>query len=289
MLLWPRRSLRPPHSLALQLSVPHSPCKRSQSQQQEAMALLRPLQASLPSLLQRWGAALHTSTSLRGVEELIVLPPKEDEKEPTTGALRLGSCACRRHCRCRRRRRSAAPFVPVTVQLRLACCRTRLGGKGPAAKELGRPPQALVRCGCLRAPCACCYGEWSIACRRLQHVRSPHICCSGLLNASELVGRLRQVCLAGGAPLELSCCCWPSQAQRSPTLCPALSPCRFVLLKERTRLHAEKQMYRGRSERMPDPSRIGKVRKSMARIKHVGIGTASARAWLEGWLVRLVR
>ena len=44
---------------------------------------------------------------------------------------------------------------------------------------------------------------------------------------------------------------------------------RFVLLKERTRLHAEKQLYRSRGDRMPDPSRIGKVRKSMARIKHV--------------------
>ncbi len=83
------------HALRSPLTQPHP-------QQQTAMALFRPLQASLPTLLQRWGAALHTSTSLRGLEELIVLPPKEDEKEPTTGPLRLGSCSRRR---CRRRRR----------------------------------------------------------------------------------------------------------------------------------------------------------------------------------------
>jgi large subunit ribosomal protein L47 len=46
-------------------------------------------------------------------------------------------------------------------------------------------------------------------------------------------------------------------------------PRRFVLLKERTRLHGEKAMYRGQRAMMPDPSRIGKVRKSMARIKLV--------------------
>ena len=44
---------------------------------------------------------------------------------------------------------------------------------------------------------------------------------------------------------------------------------RFVLLKERTRLYGEKQMYRGLQQPMPDPARIGKVRKSLARIKHV--------------------
>ena len=59
-----------------------------------------------------------------------------------------------------------------------------------------------------------------------------------------------------------------------------------MLLKERTRLHAEKQMYRGRSERMPDPRRIGKVRKSMARIKHVrGADCLCVRLggfWFEG-------
>ena len=44
---------------------------------------------------------------------------------------------------------------------------------------------------------------------------------------------------------------------------------RFVLLKERTRLHGEKLMYRQRQQQMPDPSRITKVRKSMARIKQV--------------------
>ncbi|PRW33521.1 39S ribosomal mitochondrial [Chlorella sorokiniana] len=112
------------------------------------MALFRPLQTSLPTLLQRWGAALHTSTSLRGLEELIVLPPKEDEKEPSTG-------------------------------------------RGWEAQDLRKK-------------------SWD-----------------------------------------------------------DLHKLWFVLLKERTRLHAEKQLYRGRGERMPDPSRIGKVRKSMARIKHV--------------------
>jgi len=50
------------------------------------MALVRSLQQSLPTLLHRCGAALSTSTSLRGLEELIVLPPKEDAKPPTTGA-----------------------------------------------------------------------------------------------------------------------------------------------------------------------------------------------------------
>lgn len=47
--------------------------------------LLRSLQQSLPTLLHRSGAAFTTSTSLRGLEELIVLPPKEDAKPPTTG------------------------------------------------------------------------------------------------------------------------------------------------------------------------------------------------------------
>lgn len=49
----------------------------------------------------------------------------------------------------------------------------------------------------------------------------------------------------------------------------ACQRCRFVLLKERTRLHGEKALYRARAERMPDPSRITRVRKSMARIKQV--------------------
>ena len=48
--------------------------------------LLRSLQQSLPTLLHRSGAAFTTSTSLRGLEELIVLPPKEDAKPPSTGA-----------------------------------------------------------------------------------------------------------------------------------------------------------------------------------------------------------
>ncbi|EFN53646.1 hypothetical protein CHLNCDRAFT_136365 [Chlorella variabilis] len=43
----------------------------------------------------------------------------------------------------------------------------------------------------------------------------------------------------------------------------------FVLLKERTRLHGEKSMYRAAQQRMPDPSRLTKVRKSMNRIKQV--------------------
>ena len=43
-----------------------------------------------------------------------------------------------------------------------------------------------------------------------------------------------------------------------------------MLLKERTRLHGEKLMYRSRGERMPDPARLTKVRKSMGRIKQVG-------------------
>ena len=47
--------------------------------------LLRSLQQSLPSLLHRSGAAFTTSTSLQGLEELIVLPPKEDAKPPSTG------------------------------------------------------------------------------------------------------------------------------------------------------------------------------------------------------------
>jgi hypothetical protein len=48
--------------------------------------LLRSLQQSLPTLLHRSGAAFTTSTSMRGLEELIVLPPKEDAKPPSTGA-----------------------------------------------------------------------------------------------------------------------------------------------------------------------------------------------------------
>ncbi len=41
------------------------------------------------------------------------------------------------------------------------------------------------------------------------------------------------------------------------------------MLKERTRLQAERAMYQGRQERMPDITRITKVRKSMNRIKQV--------------------
>lgn len=49
--------------------------------------LLRALQASLPTLLHRAGAApLTTTASLRGLEELVVLPPKEGEKPAATGA-----------------------------------------------------------------------------------------------------------------------------------------------------------------------------------------------------------
>lgn len=74
------------------------------------------------------------------------------------------------------------------------------------------------------------------------------------------VAWLLRECLAAALPIFWVCHLLHCYASR-----------RFVLLKERTRLHAEKQLYRSRGERMPDPSRIGKVRKSMARIKHVRI------------------
>ncbi|PSC74962.1 putative ethanolamine kinase [Micractinium conductrix] len=112
------------------------------------MALVRCLQQSLPTLLHRSGAAFSTSTSLRGLEELVVLPPKEDAVQPTTG-------------------------------------------RSWEAQDLRRK-------------------SWD-----------------------------------------------------------DLHKLWFVLLKERTRLHAEKALYRARQERTPDPARITKVRKGMARIKHV--------------------
>jgi hypothetical protein len=56
----------------------------------------------------------------------------------------------------------------------------------------------------------------------------------------------------------------------TPPHCPASDlHYRYVLLKERTRLQAERAMYRSRQERMPDITRITKVRKSMNRIKQV--------------------
>jgi ribosomal protein L29 len=42
-----------------------------------------------------------------------------------------------------------------------------------------------------------------------------------------------------------------------------------VLLKERTRLQAEKAMYRQQQQRMPNVTRVAKVRKAMCRIKLV--------------------
>jgi hypothetical protein len=109
--------------------------------------LLRSLQQSLPTLLHRSGAAFTTSTSLRGLEELIVLPPKEDAKPPSTGArpARVGvgrgewgqPLAARvflpPFCR---------PLLQLLLQLPDAvwapavshcCCRARLGGGRPAA------------------------------------------------------------------------------------------------------------------------------------------------------------
>lgn len=71
--------------------------------------------------------------------------------------------------------------------------------------------------------------------------------------------------LAGACPCLLGC----SSSAAAPRIPLLLRPCRFVLLKERTRLHGEKLLYRDKGERMPDPSRIGRVRKSMARIKQV--------------------
>ncbi|KAI3425296.1 hypothetical protein D9Q98_009062 [Chlorella vulgaris] len=47
--------------------------------------LVRSLQAALPALLPRSAAALSTSSARRGLEELIVLPPKEDAQLPTSG------------------------------------------------------------------------------------------------------------------------------------------------------------------------------------------------------------
>lgn len=112
------------------------------------LSLVRSLQQSLPTLLHRSGAAFTTSTSLRGLEELVVLPPKEDAKPPVTG-------------------------------------------RGWQAADLRKK-------------------SWD-----------------------------------------------------------DLHKLWFVLLKERTRLHGEKLMYRAQQKQMPDPSRLTKVRKSMARIKGV--------------------
>lgn len=52
--------------------------------------LLRSLRQVVPALLPRSAAALSTSAPRRGLEDLIVLPPKEGEKTPTTGAQGLG-------------------------------------------------------------------------------------------------------------------------------------------------------------------------------------------------------
>ncbi|KAL4419907.1 hypothetical protein ABPG75_007005 [Micractinium tetrahymenae] len=112
------------------------------------LSLARSLQQSLPTLLHRSGATFSSSTSLRGLEELVVLSPKEDAKPPVTG-------------------------------------------RGWEAADLRKK-------------------SWD-----------------------------------------------------------DLHKLWFVLLKERTRLQGERLMYRARQERMPDPSRITKVRKSMARIKAV--------------------
>lgn len=43
----------------------------------------------------------------------------------------------------------------------------------------------------------------------------------------------------------------------------------FVLLMERNRLNSEKVAYKAKSQAMPDPYRITKVKKSMNRIKQV--------------------
>ena len=206
------------------------------------MALFRPLQASLPTLLQRWGAALHTSTSLRGLEELIVLPPKEDEKEPSTGALRLGSCIGR-HC-CRRR----LPPLPAG----LLCGTCPPDGLPVAAAVLqgaaGRRRTCGRRAGMTSTSSGAQLRRWAAA--------AP---CQLACPSANVAWLLRE-CLAAALPIFWVCHLLHCYASR-----------RFVLLKERTRLHAEKQLYRSRGERMPDPSRIGKVRKSMARIKHVRI------------------
>ena len=101
------------------------------------MALIRSLQLSLPSLLHRAGAAFTTSTSLRDLEELIVLPPNEDAKPPTsgtrgvwvTGAAAAGGGAggrrlARRGCTSERPRMMDMP-LPMR-------CRAGLGSGRPA-------------------------------------------------------------------------------------------------------------------------------------------------------------
>lgn len=79
-----RVSAHSPGRLATQ-SAPAGPRVIDWRQSTSEM-LLRSLQAALPALLPRSAAALSTSTARRGLEELIVLPPKEGEKPASTGA-----------------------------------------------------------------------------------------------------------------------------------------------------------------------------------------------------------
>lgn len=54
-----------------------------------------------------------------------------------------------------------------------------------------------------------------------------------------------------------------------PPLSLLLSPFRYVLLKERNLLHTERMAARTAREKFVNPGRLAKVRKAMARLKHV--------------------
>jgi hypothetical protein len=76
---------------------------------------MRSLQSALPALLPRSAAALSTSTARRGLEELIVLPLKEGEKQPTTGASVIGGLNVGRRQQWRLQRSTAALPFPSTL------------------------------------------------------------------------------------------------------------------------------------------------------------------------------
>ena len=144
--------------------------------------------------------------------------------------------------------------------------------------------------------CACCRAVMAGCCVALQPPAALGMRLSFAVDrfACAMVGPLvavpmrrmqsRAECRAPAAPRLLSHCAPPSavsplvvRSHVPHALLPPPRTTRFVLLKERTRLHGEKLLYRSQGERMPDPSRIGRVRKSMARIKQ-------ARAVLPAWL-----
>lgn len=136
------------------------------------LSLVRSLQQSLPTLLHRSGAAFTTSTSLRGLEELVVLPPKEDAKPPVTGAVEgrqgWGPVSCRRLLPAAAKRTfvavqmltlQAAPGRQPTCGKRAGMTCTSCGALKPLASRQLRP--AVSAKAAPSADACCCSGSAS--------------------------------------------------------------------------------------------------------------------------------